>query len=333
MLVINYNGNKPTTDYFKFSVQGNNNADVVRFCLEKKQGKIDLSGYKVYVQAYCEEDDFIDKVEITDNVNIVDNQLSADWTLLKKHTVNRQLQVSLSFEDLDNEVVWQTRIVKITIANGIDADKEMINKYPTIIEKMLKQLAQPKEKNSFIQSFYNINISFEEDCCVLLTENVMKRSKLIRARYLGNTKGNKLTDITINKGDITIPEILARLFSYEGTIEIDTVIQANSKISQEYSNWRINERSNANKSFYVFDKDILLKQRISSKINNYASHTDKKNIAVIKLQFKFVKDFEIVETAKTHYWKGTMSNAYLECVVFIFRDLPNVFITAQVKSF
>ena len=136
MLVINYNGNKPTTDIYKFSVQGNNNADVVRFCLEKKQGKIDLSGYKVYAQSKCDEDDFIDKVEITNNVNIVDNQLTADWNLLRKHTVNRQLQVSLSFEDETNEVVWQTQSVKVNIANGILADEEIINSYPTIIEEM-----------------------------------------------------------------------------------------------------------------------------------------------------------------------------------------------------
>lgn len=333
MLVINYNGNKPTTDYFKFSVQGNNNADVVRFCLEKKQGKIDLSGYKVYVQAYCEEDNFIDKVEITDNVNIVDNQLSADWTLLKKHTVNRQLLVSLSFEDLDNEVVWQTQIIKITIANGIDADEEMINKYPTVIEEMQKEIARPKEKNSFIQSDYGNGVYFEEDCRVLLTENVMQRSKLIRARYLGKTKGNKLTDITINKGYHSIQEILEMLFGYEGTIGFYNVGQVNSQIEQAYSNWKINVRSNKNKTFCSFNKNTILANTISSKIKNYARYTSNKNIAVIKLQFKFVKDLKIVETEKTYYWKGTMSNAYLECVVFVFSRLPNAYITAQVKSF
>lgn len=136
MLVINYNGNKPTTDVFKYSVLGNNNADVVRFCLSKQQGNIDLEGYKVYAQAYCEEDDFIDKVEITDNVSIVENQLQVDWTLLRKHTVNRQLKVSLSFEDEDNEVVWQTQLVRINICDGINADEEIENSYPTIIEEL-----------------------------------------------------------------------------------------------------------------------------------------------------------------------------------------------------
>ncbi len=138
MLVINYNGNKPTTDYFKYSVQGNNNADVVRFCLSKQQGTLDLTNYKVYVQAKCEEDDFIDKVEITDDVSIVANQLNANWVMLKKHTINRQLLVSLSFENENEEVVWQTQIVKITIANGINADEEIANTYPSVIQDLIK---------------------------------------------------------------------------------------------------------------------------------------------------------------------------------------------------
>ena len=155
MLVINYNGNKPTTDYFKFSVQGNNNADVVRFCLSKQQNKNDLSSCKVYAQAYCEEDGFIDKVEITDNMSIVGNQLSVDWTLLKKHTVNRQLQVSLSFEDTVNEIVWQTQIVKINIANGINADEEMINSYPSVIQQMRDDIDNDKVRIGTLEEDVN----------------------------------------------------------------------------------------------------------------------------------------------------------------------------------
>ena len=138
MLVINYNGNKPTTDYFKFAVQGNNNADVVRFCLDEQQGNIDLTTCKVYVLAKCDEDDFIDKVEITDNVSSVGSQLNAEWVLLKKHTINRQLLVGLCFEDENEEIVWQTQLVKIAIANGIDADEEIANKYPSIIQDLIR---------------------------------------------------------------------------------------------------------------------------------------------------------------------------------------------------
>jgi len=153
MLVINYNGNKPTTDYYKYSVQGNNNADVVRFCLSKQQGNLDLSasGYKVYVQARCEDDGFIDKVEISSNVSIVDNQLNADWVLLKKHTINRQLEVSLSFENASQEVVWQTQLVKIAIANGIDADEEIANTYPSVIQKMREDIQGLEEKDNDLQ--------------------------------------------------------------------------------------------------------------------------------------------------------------------------------------
>lgn len=335
MLVINYNGNKPTTDYFKFSVQGNNNADVVRFCLEKKQGKIDLSGYKVYVQAYCEEDDFIDKVEITDNVNIVDNQLSADWTLLKKHTVNRQLLVSLSFEDLDNEVVWQTQIIKITIANGIDADEEMINKYPTVIEEMqneINELKYASKNKNFVKFITNTTIYFEEDCGVLLTENVRKKSKLVRANYIDKKQGNRLTEIVIPKGEYRVLELLATIF--ETNINTTMSVQnVNSAISSaEIGGWKIDENKNYGKTFYCINKADILDWEYSLKIKNIQKIG--KRIGVIKLQFKFVKDFEIATHKNVWYWKGTMANVYLECIVFIFKEvnLP-AYVTAQIKRF
>ena len=114
------------------------------------------------------------------------------------------------------------------------------------------------------------------------------------------------------------------LFKYEGSIATYDVGQVHSQIVYEYQGWHINVVSNRDKVFYSFDKNILLaRQDISSKLYNYLKYINKKNVAVIKLQFKFVKNFEIVETEKTHYWKGTMSNAYLECVVFLFKRLPN----------
>ena len=148
MLVINYNGNKPTTDYFKFAVQGNNNADVVRFELQKQQGNLDLSGgYTPYVKVYCEDDGFADKVDISNNMSVVENQLELVWTMQAKHTGHRQIQVSLSFENDQQEVVWQTQIVKMTISNGLDVAGQMENTYPDVLQelKMEKVYNLPSE--------------------------------------------------------------------------------------------------------------------------------------------------------------------------------------------
>ena len=66
MLVVNYNENRPTTDYFKFSVKGNNDADIVRFIVEKQHESLDLAdGYNVYVK--CKNGyGFVDKVLISE---------------------------------------------------------------------------------------------------------------------------------------------------------------------------------------------------------------------------------------------------------------------------
>ena len=154
MLVINYNENKPITDYFKYSVQGNNNADVVVFTLSSKQSTIDLlqGHFNVYVK--CESDDgFVDKVDITDSVEIdtEELQIECSWTLLKKHTINRQLLIGLSFEDVENEIIFQTQLIKLNIANGIDVDEEIANEYPTILQQLearIKALEDKEDNNA-----------------------------------------------------------------------------------------------------------------------------------------------------------------------------------------
>ena len=139
MLVVNYNGSKPITDYYKYGVEGNNNADVIRFVIQKHQGQLDLlENSKVFVK--CQNDDFSDKIEI-DEENIKDegNNAYVDWFLMKKHTTQGSLQVSLCFE-CENEVVWQTQIFTLKIMNGVVADDEIVNDYPTILQQLQKQI-------------------------------------------------------------------------------------------------------------------------------------------------------------------------------------------------
>lgn len=140
MLVINYNGNKPTTDYFKFSVQGNNKADTIRFVVLKKQGNLDLEdNFLVYVK--CDnETGFVDKVQIeSEDIKVEGNNIVVNWHLLKKHTTQSELRVSLCFED-NSEVVWQTQVFTLKIMAGVNADDEIINNYPTIIQSLQNQI-------------------------------------------------------------------------------------------------------------------------------------------------------------------------------------------------
>ena len=326
MLVINYNGNKPTTDYFKFSVQGNNNADVVRFCLEKKQGKIDLSGYKVYVQAYCEEDDFIDKVEITDNVNIVDNQLSADWTLLKKHTVNRQLQVSLSFEDLDNEVVWQTQIVKITIANGIDADEEMINKYPTVIEEMQKDINELKNKPSKEFVYYKRELHHKVPLGILLGLRQRKNTKgqrLNASQIRGKKFGNTITGIILpanNNNSTSILEVINNLFPNDVDIEAHYVEYTQQEVQSMFNKVQL-EYKGGGMSLPTISP-FLEGDQICKQIVKYGIKINER-FKVSAFDIKFVKDYsqeniqQDEQKAPIIKWSGTMANNYINMCVYV----------------
>lgn len=144
MLVVNYNGNKPIADYYKYSVNGNNNADIVRFVVKKIQNGLDLTnGYHIY--AKCDNGfGFVDKAEITISKEN-EEEIYVDWHLLRKHTENACLKVSISFENLDSEIVWQTQIFTLKINSGVVADEEIANKYPTILAELQAEIDELKK--------------------------------------------------------------------------------------------------------------------------------------------------------------------------------------------
>ena len=148
MLVINYNGNKPTTDYFKFSVQGNNKADTIRFLVSLNQsGLVFDENYHYYAKVQSVDDDYYDKVELSE-VEFDDsrNLLKADFILKAQQTSHKQIEVSLSCENLDSEVVWQTQLVKVAIANGVNADEEIADQYPSVLQDLQAQIDELKQQ-------------------------------------------------------------------------------------------------------------------------------------------------------------------------------------------
>lgn len=138
MLVINYNGNKPTSDYFKYSVQGNNQADIIRFVIDAKQEHINLTNdFRFYANIQGVDDDFVDKVELS-NIENDGDVLTIDFYLQKKHTEHKQIEVCLSAET--NRVCWKTQLVKITIYNSVNADDTIVNDYPTILQQLQREI-------------------------------------------------------------------------------------------------------------------------------------------------------------------------------------------------
>lgn len=142
MLIINYNGNKPISNSYNYSVNGNNNADVIKFVLNGYQGDLWLGDYSIYANIQDELGDFIDKVELDLETLQIDNDgiLSIELKLMKKHTENKSILLSLSFED--ESVVWKTQTVKININCGVSADEEIENNYPTILQQLEERIRE-----------------------------------------------------------------------------------------------------------------------------------------------------------------------------------------------
>ena len=304
MLVINYNGNKPTTDYFKYSVQGNNNADVVCFSLATKQGKLDLNNYdyKVYVRCKCEDDDFVDKVEITNDVSVVSNQLLCKWTLLRKHTVNRQLLVSLSFEDSNNEVVFQTQLVKITIANGIDVDEEIANTYPTILQQLIDKVFVDKD-------FVHIRgqqITFDTDVHILIGSGKRSNSKgllLNKKCKRGKTFGNTITDFSFEKGNYSLEDVAEKICETNVLTRVEV---------QGLNQYFEREKSNG----FVF---ITPFQELKKYVQNPKPDNPYYNNYCRRIDIKFVQNYsqEVREhgSHRTIIWSGNMAKNYLKCLI------------------
>lgn len=172
MLVINYNGNKPTTDYFKFSVQGNNKSDVVRFIVSLNQGGFVFDdNYHYYAKVQCVDDDYYDKIAVdTWGVNDNLNLFTADLILKAQTTSHKQIEISLSCENLQDEIVWQTQIVKIAIANGVNADEQIADQYPSVLQDLQEQIDELKQgggggsyKTIFLELMPSIACENDED--------------------------------------------------------------------------------------------------------------------------------------------------------------------------
>ena len=189
MLVINYNGNKPTTDYFKFSVQGNNKADTIRFLVSLNQsGLVFDENYHIYAKVQSVDDDYYDKVELSE-VEFDDsrNLLKADFSLKAQQTSHKQIEVSLSCENLDSEVVWQTQLVKVAIANGVNADEEVADQYPSVLQDLQAQIDELKNSGggggSTEVEIKRVYLTYDD-------------RKSILADYLGSTDEND--DMCVN---------------------------------------------------------------------------------------------------------------------------------------
>lgn len=155
---IEFKGNNPPIKSYNFGVMGNNAAEIIEFVLNSQQLNMDLTKFKAYVKSASPTLAFTDKekLEIEDAGA---GKIKLAWKLLRKHTRNYSLNVQLQFEDSKADIVWQTLVITFHFGKTIDADKEIENQQPTIIQDLCERVSTLEEKtetaNQSYESYHN----------------------------------------------------------------------------------------------------------------------------------------------------------------------------------
>jgi len=144
MKTIYYNGTTPSPKKADLSVEGNNNANVVRFKVHSAQEDItiDLNNMHANLHIKAPGYDFLDKVsEGTNLAATVDNSyVLVTWTMRRKHTQFKNLEVVLAFTDTDNDIVWHSEILEVINLPSIDTDNEIEDLEPSVLQDLQKQI-------------------------------------------------------------------------------------------------------------------------------------------------------------------------------------------------
>lgn len=140
MINIYFKGIIPQQRFLNYSVQGNNNADKIKFIVEATQTDIDLSTLTPYVKVQSAGGSYIDKIRLTATPK--DNTLEMVWTMTRKSLQCRNLSLQLQFEDErnDHDIVWQSAIAQIELFDTIKADKPISEQNATIIQQLSGQV-------------------------------------------------------------------------------------------------------------------------------------------------------------------------------------------------
>ena len=135
MLVINYKNNTPQQKYYAVGVKKNNNANKVKFVLKANQDGIDLQNLTPYLKLQNKEHTYLDKIELETIYKSANGIIEITWLMTRKSMQHRYLEAQLVFEDNEEDIVWQTLIVELELNETIDADEEISEANPTILQQ------------------------------------------------------------------------------------------------------------------------------------------------------------------------------------------------------
>lgn len=143
---IKYDGVVAEQDRYKYSVKQNNKSNIIIFKLAKEQDSITLNpNNHFYIKVRNSGRTFTDKdpnVVVTTNEN--GTMIFVSWTMLRKVTQFKDIDVQVEYYDSENDIKWQTAIVNINLHDNIPVDEEIESKYPSILAQLQKQIDELK---------------------------------------------------------------------------------------------------------------------------------------------------------------------------------------------
>ena len=160
MLVINYKNNTPQQKYYAVGVKQNNNANKIKFVLKANQDGIDLQNLTPYLKLQNKEHTYLDKIELETIYKSANGIIEITWLMTRKSMEYRYLEAQLVFEDNEEDIVWQTLIVELELNETINADEEISDKNPTILQQLQGEV---KDVASMRDVLKNIKYEYDEE--------------------------------------------------------------------------------------------------------------------------------------------------------------------------
>lgn len=156
---LEFMGNSTFQKIFNYSIQGNNASETIEFVLTALQEDIDLRTCKAFVKSSTTSKSFTDKQSV--EIEELDmGKILVKWTIFRKHSQHRSLNVQLVFEGLTSDTIWQTSVIVFNFGKTINADEEIENQNPSIIQEFEKRITALEEQTTHAIQEYESYINF-----------------------------------------------------------------------------------------------------------------------------------------------------------------------------
>lgn len=153
MTIIDFR-NKNVSEY-RFAVIGNSNFDRVYLYSGFPQFATDCS---IYLKVRSNEDNYVDKIAIvSEDISVDDGALLCKWTMGAVSTQCKKLYLQLQFERETGEIIAQTGIVGLTLADTINVDELIPIIYPQVLKELKKQINELKKDSYALATMNYVN--------------------------------------------------------------------------------------------------------------------------------------------------------------------------------